>query len=297
LKSNYKAHSAILIANIFFAITFSAAKTLFNENLIKPFGLNLIRVFTTAALLWVMYLFSNNKQTIQKKDLRRFALCALTGVAVNQLLFIKGLSLTYSIHASLLMLTTPILITIIAAWLLKERLTKFKIIGLVLGVLGALVLILSKNNTGNANDVFVGDIIILLNAISYTFYFILVRPLIKNYNPIMVMRIIFTIGFFMMLPFCYTEFMATDINQYGAREIAILATIVFGGTFIAYLFNIYGIQVLGPSITGAYIYTQPVFAAVIAIAILGETITLYKIIAALFIFAGVYLANKKTSNA
>jgi drug/metabolite transporter (DMT)-like permease len=297
LKSNYKAHAAILIANIFFAITFSAAKTLFNENLIKPFGLNLIRVFTTAALLWVMYLFSNNKQTIQKKDLRRFALCALTGVAVNQLLFIKGLSLTYSIHASLLMLTTPILITIIAAWLLKERLTKFKIIGLVLGVIGALVLILSKNNTGNANDVFVGDIIILLNAISYTFYFILVRPLIKNYNPIMVMRIIFTIGFFMMLPFCYTEFMATDINQYGAREIAILATIVFGGTFIAYLFNIYGIQVLGPSITGAYIYTQPVFAAVIAIAILGETITLYKIIAALFIFAGVYLANKKTSNA
>jgi len=297
LKSNYKAHAAILIANIFFAITFSAAKTLFNENLIKPFGLNLIRVFTTAALLWVMYLFSNNKQTIQKKDLRRFALCALTGVAVNQLLFIKGLSLTYSIHASLLMLTTPILITIIAAWLLKERLTKFKIIGLVLGVFGALVLILSKNNTGNANDVLVGDIIILLNAISYTFYFILVRPLIKNYNPIMVMRIIFTTGFFMMLPFCYTEFMATDINQYGAREIAILATIVFGGTFIAYLFNIYGIKVLGPSITGAYIYTQPVFAALIATAVLGETITLYKIIAAVFIFAGVYLANKKTTNA
>jgi drug/metabolite transporter (DMT)-like permease len=294
LKPVIKAHLALLGTNIFFAINYTAVKTLINGGFVKPFGLNLIRVTITALLFWVMYLFAPEKKVIHKKDYGRFFLCALTGIAINQLLFIKGLSLTYSIHASLLMLTTPILITLIAAWLLKERLTLNKIIGLILGVSGALVLIsFGKEKNNQANDIITGDILILLNAISYTIYFVLVKPLIKEYDPIMVLRIVFTLGVFMMLPFCWTEFANTAWSTYGYREIIILATIVLGGTFLAYLFNIYGIKILGASIAGAYIYSQPLFAAIIAISFLGEKIELYKLLAAVLIFAGVYIANKK----
>jgi len=103
---------------------------LINHELIKPFGLNLLRVGISTILLWTLFLFSKEKKKIEAKHLGRFFVCALTGIAINQLLFIKGLSLTYSIHASLLMLTTPILITFIAAWVLKEKLNKYKIAGL-----------------------------------------------------------------------------------------------------------------------------------------------------------------------
>lgn len=292
MQNKSKAHLALLGTNIFFAINYTAVKYLINADLVKPFGLNLIRVGVTAILLWTIFLLSSGKKIIHKKDIIRFVLCALTGIAINQLLFIKGLSLTYSIHASLLMLITPILITFIAAWVLKERLNNYKIAGLVSGITGAAILIASGTNTGNAHDILLGDLLIIINAVSYTVYFILVKPLMKQYKPVTVIRMIFTIGFFLILPFCWQEFRSIPWNNYDATAYTLLALIVFGGTFLAYLFNLYGIKILGASVSGTYIYSQPFFAVAIAIVFLKEELSLYKIIAAIFIFGGVYLANK-----
>lgn len=297
MKHKTTAHLALLFTNIFFAINYTSVKYLINHELVKPFGLNLLRVGISAILLWFLYFFKPVKTIIHKKDIGRFLLCALTGIAINQMLFIKGLSLTFSIHASLLMLTTPILITFIAAWLLKERLNNFKIAGLILGITGAIILILARENSGKGADVLYGDILIILNAISYTIYFILVKPLMKEYKPVTVIRMIFTIGFFMMLPFCWKEFREVPWQLYDTTSYMLLVSIVFGGTFLAYIFNVYGIKILGASMAGTYIYSQPVFAAAIAIVFLGEVLSPYKIIAAIFIFAGVYLANKTTTNA
>ena len=296
MTTNAKAHLSLLGTNIFFAINFTAIKFLVNGGFVQPFGLNIIRVAVTAFLLWILFFFRPKKTVIAKKDYGRFFLCGLTGIAINQLLFVKGLSLTYSIHASLLMLITPIMITFIAAWVLKERLTNFKLFGLGLGIAGALVLILAKESSGDPSAVLLGDILVLINAVSYTLYFVLVRPLMKEYDPILVLRVIFSIGFFLMLPFCFKEFKEISWERYGLQEYAILALIVIGGTFLAYLLNIYGIKILGASTAGAYIYSQPLFAAAIAVFFLGETLNAYKIIAALLIFAGVYLANKPTRN-
>jgi drug/metabolite transporter (DMT)-like permease len=291
-KHSTTAHLALLATNIFFAINFTAIKYLVNHGLVLPFGLNLIRVALTTALLWIMFLFRPEKVRIDKADWGRFVLCALTGIAINQLLFVKGLSMTYSIHASLLMLTTPILITISAAWLLRERLSMYKIAGLAMGIAGSAVLIMSRNHSGNATDVLWGDILVIINAVSYTAYFILVKPLMLKYKPAVVIRMAFTIGLFMILPFCFNEFIQTPWSRYGATDFMILALITCCGTFLAYLFNVYGIKKLGASVAGSYIYSQPVFAALIAMLVLGEELSFYKIIAAIFIFTGVYLANK-----
>ncbi len=137
------------------------------NGLVKPFGLNLIRVSVCMILLWILFIFKPVRSRTSNKDLFRFGLCALTGIAINQLLFLKGLSLTYPIHASLLMLTTPILITIIAAWFLREKLNGYKIAGLLAGLSGAFVLISAKDPTVAGNDVMLGDFFIILNAISY----------------------------------------------------------------------------------------------------------------------------------
>lgn len=268
-----------------------------NNGLVKPFGLNLVRVGISMVLLWILFIFKPVKSAINKKDLPRFALCALSGIAVNQLLFLKGLSLTYSIHASLLMLTTPILITIIAAWILKERLNANKIAGLLLGIAGAIVLVTGKESSGKGTSVLTGDMLIILNAISYTIYFILVKPLMLKYDPVVVIRMVFTFGFFMILPFCWNEFIQVPWHSYEMKDFVLLVLIVFGGTFLAYLFNVYGIKILGASVAGTYIYSQPVFAAAIAIIFLGESLSFYKIVAAILIFAGVYLTTKLKSNA
>ena len=297
MQQKTTAHFALLFTNIFFAINYTAVKYLINHQLIKPFGLNLLRVGISAVLLWTLYFFKPVKSVIHKKDIGRFFLCALTGIAINQLLFIKGLSLTYSIHASLLMLTTPILITFIAAWVLKEKLNSYKIAGLAMGIAGAIVLITARDSAGNGAQVLYGDILIILNAISYTIYFVLVKPLMKEYEPITVIRMIFTMGFFMILPFCWNEFTEIPWQSYNITSYVLLTAIILGGTFLAYIFNVYGIKILGASMAGTYIYSQPVFAAAIAILFLREELSFYKILAAVFIFAGVYLANKTTANA
>ena len=70
--------------------------------------------------------------------------------------------------------------------------------------------------------------------------------------------------------------------------------IVFCGTFLAYSFNVFGIKHLGAGITGSYIYTQPVFAAIIAILFLHEQFTWEKLLAGILIFGGVFLVSQKT---
>ncbi len=299
MLSNKKttAHLALLFTNLFFAINLSAAKHLTSLELAKPFGLNVVRVGASVILFWLLFLLKPTSAKIEKHDRMRFVLCALTGIAINQLLFLKGLSLTYPIHASLLMLTTPILIVFIAAWFLKEKIGIFKIAGLVLGITGAAVLILAKGGTANKDEVIWGDILIITNAVSYTIYFILVKPLMLKYNAVMIMRWIFTIGLVMILPFGWNEFTAIQWSNFTTIDFTTMALVVFTGTFLAYLFNVYGIKILGASAAGFYIYTQPFFATFIAMIFLNEKLELYKIAAAVLIFTGVYLANKTIKNA
>jgi drug/metabolite transporter (DMT)-like permease len=290
------AHWALIFTNLFFAINLTAVKHLTNLQLARPFGINLVRVGVSVFLFWVLYLFKPVNTKIEKADRIRLLLCAVTGIAINQLFFLKGLSLTYPIHAALLLLITPILIVFIAAWILKERLGLLKITGLALGISGALVLILAKDSSGNSNNVVLGDILIIINAISYTIYFILVKPLMLKYNPIVILRWVFTIGLVFVLPFGWVEFTQIPWERYTAIDFISMGLIVMSGTFLAYLFNLYGIKTLGASIAGFYIYTQPVFAALIAMFFLHEQLSLDKIIAALLIFSGVYLANKQIKN-
>jgi drug/metabolite transporter (DMT)-like permease len=287
------AHIALFFTNLFFAINLSAVKHLTNTQLVKPFGLNVVRIGVSVLLFWAMYLLKPVNIKIDRQDRMRLFLCAVSGIAINQLFFIKGLSLTYPIHAALLLLITPILIVFIAAWILKERLGIFKVAGLALGICGALVLILAKDSSGNGANVLLGDLFIIINAISYTIYFIIVKPLMLKYNAVVILRWIFTIGLILVLPFGWIEFTEIPWQQYGAIDFTSMALIVITGTFLAYLFNLYGIKNLGASVAGFYIYTQPVFAALIAMLFLHEQLAMYKIIAAGLIFSSVYLANKQ----
>jgi drug/metabolite transporter (DMT)-like permease len=298
LTRSTKAHLALLGTNIFFALNYVAIKSLVQGNFAKPFAINIIRVAITLILLWLLFLLRPTKLRIQKKDIKIFILCALLGIALNQMLFVKGLSMTFSVHAALLMLTTPILITVLAAFFLKEKLTANKLIGLLLGIAGAILLISSrKQNQVTASDPLLGDILVLINAVAYTMYMIMVKPLMQTYNPVAIIRIIFTIGFFMMLPFCIGEFREVNFADFDASAITWIFVIAVPGTFLAYLFNIYGIKVLGASTAGAYIYSQPVFASIFALYFLNETLGWLQLLAAAAIFAGVYISNKSVKNA
>jgi len=292
MNQSYKAYSAALIANLIFGSSYAAVKYI-TPGYIHPFALNFVRVGVTLSLFWILFLFKPGKVKLDRKDLPRFLICALTGIVINQLFFIKGVSLTTVIHSSLLSLGSPIFITIIAAWLLKEGFTFLKAIGLACGVGGASILILMKDQSGTASNMVLGDILVLINAISYAFYLVLVRPLMAKYSGIQVLRWIFTLGAVGILPIGLPYMLSTSWVSFDIAHWMVLAYVAIFSTFVAYLLTVQSIQLIGSSATGAFIYTQPVFAAIFAMIFTGEYFTLYKLVAAILIFTGVYLVNSK----
>ncbi|MBM3414430.1 MAG: DMT family transporter [Bacteroidetes bacterium] len=290
MSATRKAHIAVLLTNLFFAVNLGLVKHI-SPSLIGVFGVNFFRVGITLLLFWILWVFSSRNAGIDKKDIPRFVGCALTGVVINQMLFIKGLTLTSTIHAALLMLSTPMLITLFALLWLQESFTWFKGIGLTLGMAGAILLILSKDGSGISS--ITGDVLILINAISYAVYFILAKPLMTRYPPLHVIRWVFTFGFILILPFCWSDVVRINWEQALFSQLVSLGVLIFFGTFLTYSFTTYGLKHLGASITGGYIYTQPVFAAIIATLFLPEQFSVEKAVAALLIFSGVYLVSKK----
>ncbi len=291
-----RAHFAVLFTNIFFAGNYSLVKYI-SPSFIGPYGLNVLRVAISLVFFWTVWAFGKASAGIERRHLGRFLLCAVMGVAINQMLFIKGLTLTTTIHAALLILVTPIVVTLFALWILKERFTVFKAIGLSLGIGGAVFLILQRESNQHAANYLLGDLFIVMNAIAYAVYFILVKPLMQHYSPLHVTRWVFTLGLFMLLPFGWQQTAAIEWHTFHWQQVAALLYVSVCGTFLAYFFTAFGIQKLGASVTGAYIYTQPVFAVLIAVLFVGESMTWQKIVSALLIFTGVYFVNLKRKEA
>ena len=136
-----------------------------------------------------------------------------------------------------------------------------------------------------------GDFFILLNAASYAVYLVIIKPLMQRYRPVIVVRWVFLFGLIFVAPFGWNEFSAIDWTLFTAGDYTAVAFIVICCTFFTYLWNIYALKVLSPATAGAYIYLQPFFAAIISVLWLGESLGWVKILAAAFIFAGVYLVN------
>ena len=284
------AHLALLTTNLIYGINYTVAKNVM-PNYIQPFGFIFCRVSGALLLFWLVHsLFF--KEKIEKKDVPRIMLCGLFGVAINQLLFFKGLNITTPINAAIIMTTNPILVLIMASFILKERITRNKVMGIFFGIVGALSLLLFGNNFSFGSTTAAGDFMIFINAASYGIYLVLVKPLMGKYKPITVIKWVFFFGYLVVFPFGWNEF--REINWADMPFNIVLETlfVIIGTTFLAYLLNIFALKNVTPSAASTYIYLQPAFAGAIAIYFGKDDLNAIKIVACILIFLGVYLVSK-----
>ena len=302
------AHLALFIVGAIYAGNYVVAKGIMPD-VVGPSGFIVLRaVGGSVMFLLTMALtgFFNCEprifEKIDKQDWWRFILCGLTGVAINQLCFFNGLSLTSPIHASLIMTITPIFVLLVSYILLGSVITNRKLIGIFIGGVGAaMLLVYSAENSGSANlsgVSMLGDTLILINALSYGIYLVVAKPLMKKYRPLTVVTWVFIIGAVFVIPVGWdqtTQILWSDLTPSHIRSIAY---VILGTTFLAYLLNIIALNLVAPVVVSIYIYLQPLLVLVLVafLALLGvseyhKDINLMTGFCAVAIFTGVWLVS------
>lgn len=295
---NLRAHIALLFVNVLYGASHVLAKGVMPEFL-SPNVFILFRVLGATVLFWLL-LSLTSWEKINKADFPRLIACGLFGVAINQLFFFHGLNLSSAFNSGIIMALNPIMVVVLSFFLLKERLTILRAIGISLGAAGAILLTL-KGATGKG-DSSLGDLFLFINSLSYAIYLVIVKPLMQSYKPLTVITWVFTFGLLFVLAFPPTipQFLATNYSTFTFDVILKISYVIVGVTFLTYLLTMYGLKFLSPTVSSSYIYTQPVIVILFAwlFAFLSwsadytGTITIEKIGYMLVIFVGVYVTSR-----
>lgn len=262
---------------------------------IKPFGFIMLRVTGATILFWAIS-FLGPREKIEREDWVRLLFCSFCGMAVNMLAFFKGLDLSTPINSSVLITTTPIIVVVLSAILIKEKVSWRKIIGIGIGLVGAVVLILyGQEIRQDAPNIPLGNSLFLVNALFFALYLILVKKLVDKYHPFTLMKWLFLAGIFFNAPVALGEFLEVEWINLPVDVIAKMAFVVIGTTFLAYLFNLFALTQLKASTLSSFIYLQPLIAIIFALLMGKDTLTTVKIGAASLVLLGVYLVSKKAT--
>jgi len=294
------AHLALLGLNVLYGANHLLAKGVM-PNYLGPNAFIFFRVSITTLLFWLIHvLFIREK--VMRSDLIRLAICGFFGVAMNQLFFFNGLELTSAINSGIIMTSTPIIVVILAFFILKEPITSLKMVGITLGAVGAIALTLVGRTP--EFDSSLGDLFVLINASSFGLYLVLVKPLMAKYRPLTVITYNFLFGllFVIAYPSVLTEVITANYAAFPIEIWYKIGFVVIGATFFTYLLNIFALKHVSPSVTGSYIYTQPILVMLFTLLFtyLGwsddysAAITFEKIAYMLMIFTGVYLISRSS---
>ncbi|XMO88399.1 DMT family transporter [Algibacter sp. AS12] len=294
----YKAHFALFVANVIYGLNYIIAKGIMPHK-ISPTAFVFVRLACCVVLFWtVKFMFV--KEKVERKDLRRLALCGLLGAAANMLFFFHGINKTSPVDASIIMTVTPVLVFIFSFFILKERMTKNKFIGTVIAGIAAIFLI-AYGNKAEGTSSLLGNFLVFCNAACYGLYLVLAKTLMRKYHALTVICWMFLFGLLFVTPFSIQPIIDTDFAGFTTNTYLVIGYVVLFTTFSTYLLNLYALNHVMPSVTSSYIYLQPVisFAMVSIYAFIlmqdeyAQDINLVKILSCFLVVVGVYIISKR----
>ena len=293
-----KAHLALFGTHVIYAANHFIAKGIMPDK-INPTPFVLFRVIGAGLLFWFIKSFI--KEKVKKKDFFRLILCGLFGASCNQLFFFHGLSLTSPIDTSIIMTSAPAVVFIFSMIILKEKATKNKIIGLSIGALGAIGLVW-YGQVAEGTSSFLGNLFVFMNVLFFSLYQVTVKPLMKKYHFITIISWVFLFGLLFLIPFGINDVLFnTNYDLFDFNTYIVIAYVIVFTTFLTFLFNIYALRRVSPSVAGSYTYVQPAvsFTIVLILSLIfhidtyNEDINIVKITSCFLVIIGVYLISKK----
>ncbi len=278
---------AIFTATVIFGLNTPITKSVFADGTITPLGMMTLRLIGAGILFWVASIFVPRRKVVPADYLLMFS-ASFFGLTFNQMPFFMGLGLTSPIDASVITTTVPILTMLLAAVFLREPITARKVIGVLLGAAGVLWLIMDGRN-GSGGSSLRGDLLCLTGSVSYATYLTLFKRLIRRHHPVTLMKWMFLFSTLCTMPFLYNDFTAIQWETFSGEKFLQLGFIVTLATFVAYMLIPVAQRFLRPTVVSSYNYLQPLISSAIAIIIGMGALSWVKGMAALMIFAGVYV--------
>ena len=262
---------------------------------VGAFGFVFMRLSGAAILFWLISLFLK-KEKIDRGDFIKIFIGSLLGMCINMLSFFKGLQLSTPVNSGIFATLVPIMILVLSYIFLGEKISKRKVYGVLLGFLGALLLVISvKENTPNAPNIVLGNILFMVNSSFYAAYVIVIKPLTQKYGTVTIMKWMFLSGFIITFPLSISEFNEIDFPSLPFDAIWRIGFVIVGTTFMTYLLSFYALKTLQASTFGVFAYAQPLIAISYAVASGNDFIDTIKIVACILTLSGVFLVSKKLS--
>jgi drug/metabolite transporter (DMT)-like permease len=289
VPSTIRVHTALFTVALLFSANYIISKLGMRQ--FSPMAFAWLRIAGASLILAVLV---RGEPALSRDDKWRVSGFAVLAVVINAPLFLLGLSLT-SVHVAAILITTIPVFTLAAAiGFGRERKSATRIGGIALAFAGALMVVGGESFAGTWRSV-LGAVLIVLNCLSYALYLVLSKPAMARLSPLRVVAQMFAVGAVLLLPFAAVPLARQDWHSLTTGAWLALALVIAGPTIVAYLLQAWALRHADSSLVASYTYVQPVLATFLGAIFFGETMHPLVIVAALVIFAGVWLAGKTTS--
>jgi len=290
LDKTYAPHVALLLVQIFFGSLPVIGKIVLK--VIPAFGLVGFRVGITAICLMIFQRSRGDFRLAERGDYWRLFVLSIFGVSLNQVLFISGLSLTKASNTSLLAVTIPIFALSVGAIFGVEKLRLLKIFGIVVAAVGV-ILLLDPRKASFSSETTLGDMLIIINSLSYGIYVATSKKTISRNGAIKSMTWLFMFAALVCIPLGAFSMSSVDFSTVTPTIWLLILHVSIVSTALPYIFNAWALARVNPSTVAVYVYLQPIIGFLLAVVFLGEEVSLFTILAAVLIFSGVFLVTKK----
>lgn len=285
-------HAVLLVVTLLFGANYVVAKVALRE--VSPSGLVVIRTWGTAILLFgASHLW--RKQTMRSKlglaDFRELFFYGLLGVAINQTFFLEGLARSTATNASLMQVLIPVLTLAVAVLLRRERASLMGVIGIGVGLTGALLLILPRAGVDVSARATTGNLLLFVSGSSYATYLVVTRRILARHDPLRVVSWTFLLAAVVVTPVGANAVRDLFVSGASALGWASILFVVVGATALPYLLNSWALVRVKSSIVAVYILLQPVIAGALGRIFLGDQLAPHTAIAAVLVVAGVILSG------
>lgn len=290
-KTKIEGHAAVLLANVIFGLGVPVTKLLLDD-WVSPMAYMATRCVGAAAIFWLISLFMP-REHVERRDLFVIMGGGLLGFVISQTLTAWALNFCSPVYFSFIATLTPVATMVCAALMIGEKMTGRGIVGVLIGIAGAMLMVVMGWQNGHGSNDVLGIGLALLSLLTWAVYLIITRSVSAKYSAVTQMKWIFLVSTIAVLPFSWGDLQGATLYSSAWQWSGVLemAFIVVFATVAGYFAIPFAMRYLPATTVSIYTNLQPIVASLVAIALGQDVLTWDKPVALVLVLLSAWVVN------